>query len=89
MNHISESNLVSLANLFDDRKKSEYTFQGHRIIIEQNVGMYDYEILSEGYRRNEWHTWHSDEGFETEEQALKAAEKWIDNWEPNDDYYAQ
>lgn len=90
MNHtISERQLQNLADMFSENNKTETAFKGHRIIVEQFGETFDYEILYQDSYMGQWHTFHTDEDFETEAQALEDAKKYIENWEPNDDYYAQ
>lgn len=84
MNTITERQLLLLENLFDERVKSETTFKGYRIVVEESVGEFDYEILVQDFY-NKCQTWHTDEGFKTVEDAREAAESYIDNWEPNTD----
>lgn len=87
---ISENKVLSLASLFDERKKSVFTFNGYRIVVEESVGEYDYEIYEEAFdTKDNWQVVHWDTGFASEEEARKEAVKYLDNWEPSDDYYAQ
>lgn len=86
---MSASDLRMLSNIMSPEKRSEYDYQGCRIIVEELGGTYDYEILTQDPCFFRWHMWHSDQDFESEEQARKEAENWIENWEPNDDFFAQ
>jgi hypothetical protein len=90
MSKPTEQQLQNLAQIFSDKVRSETEFQGCKIIVEEWVGEYDYEILIQDPVRFQWHTWHTDEGFATVDEARQAAESWIDNYNgPGDDYYTQ
>lgn len=89
MNTPTEAQLKSMRDFFN-APPSEFFFQNYKIIVEQLGNNYDYEILIQDPVKFQWHTWHSDEGFTDVESAIKAAEKWIENYDgPDDDYYAQ
>ncbi len=94
MEKLTDSQLQTLSNIFNDCIQSETFFKGYKIIVTLSCGEYDYEILEEQYRRGNWHIKHYDEGFESVDQARAEAEKWIANYEdtydgPGDNYYAQ
>jgi hypothetical protein len=86
---ITETQLQEWKEVFSPSEKSETTFQGCKIVVEKLGDTYDYEIFTQDPCFGKWHVMHSDSDFETEEQALKEAKDYIDNWEHNDDYYAQ
>lgn len=88
---ITETQLQGLKEMFSPTEKTEYFFQGCKIEVERAGDYYDYEIFTQDPIYGKWHTWHYeyDAEFTSEEEAKKHAESWIDNWEPNDDYYAQ
>jgi hypothetical protein len=87
---ITETQLQEWKEVFSPSKKTETTFKDCRIVVEEFEGTYDYEILYQDSFMGKWHVWHSDTDFETEEQARKEAESWIDNYDgPGDEYYAQ
>lgn len=68
----------------------EIMYEGYRIITDDTEGEYEYEISVEGYRRGDWHSFHMADGFKSEEDAIAAAKKYLDNYDgPGDDYYAQ
>lgn len=81
--------LHTLCDIFSPRITVETKFMGYRIVVEKFPSDFDYEIFVQDPIYGKWHVWHSDEGFESEAEAIKEAKSYIDNWEPGDEYYEQ
>jgi hypothetical protein len=87
---ITEQQLQILAEPFGENRKTEYLFNGYKIEVTKCGDYFDYEIFYQDSYMGYWHSFHEDTDFETEEQAVKEAKSWIDNYDgPGDDYYAQ
>jgi hypothetical protein len=65
------------------------TFNGYTITVTFDGIFYDYEITFQDPVMNHTHTFHEDIDFSSEKEARIAAEAYIDNWEPSDNYYSQ
>lgn len=89
MSTITESQLLAIASPWSVNRKTEYPYNGFKIVVEQAGQYYDFEILQQDSFKGKWHVWHTDTDFETEEQAVREAKRYISDFEPNDDYYAQ
>ena len=82
MNTIPETQLLAIASVFDETTKREYTYKGYRIVIAEYDGDFEYEIF-------EGDPVYWDHGFESEEAAKQAAKEYLDNYDSNDQDYAQ
>lgn len=68
---IPENNLKDFRDMFNEGGRTESMFQGCKIIVEESVGEFDYEIEICDPVYYKWHTWHTDEGFKTRKEARR------------------